>query len=86
MERAGPLELEEREQRLARDPSAPVRAADPVGDLTVALVAPAPDRADRLTLVLDRLQQDAGVAAQPLPALGEGGAVARVRRRERGHP
>jgi hypothetical protein len=58
VERARPLDGQERGERAGRDPLAPMGAADPVGDLALVGVAPRPDRADDLAVDDDRVIND----------------------------
>ena len=60
-------------------------AADPVGDLALAVVVPAADRPDRLAVEFDRLENRRR-SPLPRPTRLEGGAIVRVSGREGGHP
>jgi len=63
-----------------------VGAADPVSDLSLAVVVPAGDRPDRLAVEFDRLGEDRRRSPLPRPTRLEGGAIMRVSGREGGHP
>ena len=68
---------EERGERGARDAVPPVLAADPVADLADAVLLPAHQVAGDLAVADDRAHEGFLVAADPLPLLVEGRALAR---------
>jgi len=62
-----------------------VRSSDPVGHLTLSVVVPTSDRADRPPGKLDGSQEDGPVVPHARPALVERGSVLGVGGREGRH-